>query len=314
MELPKSTLENPIYFFQQLFYNNEVIENIKVDFFDHWENAPAYVVDSLEINKVDEYVIHFEDTDEYSRTIPTKVTFAEMFNKLLRKELKISKDLLRQGVGIKISDHNPITPCLISNIRILNIISTKEVDIQAKYPFLRNIINSLKSYSFSLLEKYKDLDLPIDQTEISDEKSDNIEQTITNILGYLNGKNEKGEKIMSDSEHKDLIRLTNEMVRTNLVPGVKKVFMNLHITKGLLRFSFYVLYTELKRMYVEKLIGLYPDRKIFLEFIFEIFSQIRSESEKSLSTKFSIPYGKYSNLEWIPEIIREYKTKVKSYK
>lgn len=314
MVIPISTLEAPLYFFNDLFYNDEVIEKYRIDFFEYWQSA-AIVDDRIFINEKEGYIEHFYCYDESQREIKTKETFVDYFKKDLLIESKKSKNLIKRRIGTLIKNDEPITPYLLDQIRILKFITTYETEIFEEYPFFKDIIYSLYRFLLTTEKKYKEINESSKQSlslKLEEETIDVIKNKVNEVLGYFNGNNWKGEKIMSDFEFKRLIVLTIEMIPNNPFRMEEKKFNKLNITNGLLIFSYYVLYRELREMYRGKLIEVYPERERFLQFIKKAFLQIDSGNEKTtVYTKFSTPYGEFGNDLWIPEIIRLYKSKKK---
>jgi len=316
MVIPIPTLEDdPLCFFNDLFYNDEVIEKYRTDFFEYWQSA-AIVDDRIFINEKEGYIEHFYCYDESQREIQTKETFIDNFKKDLLIESKKSKNLIKRKIGSMVKNDEPIPPYLLNQIRILKFITTNETEIFEKYPFCKNIINSLYEFLLRSVEKYKENNESSKQSlslKLKEETIDIIKDKVIEVLGYLNGNNWKGEKIMSDSEHDRLIELTNKMILNNSFPEISTLFQRIKITNALLYFSFYVLYRELKKLHEEGFIDIYPERAFFSKFIFLAFCQINStNSEDTAYTKLPIPYGKFGKENWIPEIIRKYKSKVKT--
>lgn len=315
MDIPISTLEDdPLCFFNNLFYNDEVIEKYRTDFFEYWRSA-AIVDDRIFINEKEGYIEHFYCYDESQREIQTKETFIDYLKKDLLIESKKAKNLIKRKIGTLIKNNEPITPYLLDKIRILKFITTYETEMFEKYPFCKNIIHSLYEFLVRLEKKYKEINESSKQPisiELGEEIPDLIKVKVKEVLGYLKGKNWKNEKIMSDIEYERLIELTIQMITINPFRDEEKQFDRLNITNALLQFSYYTLYMELKRMNREKLIVLHPKREIFIQFIKKAFRQIDSGNSKStVDTKFSTSYGEFGNDSWIPEIIRIYKSKKK---
>lgn len=134
------------------------------------------------------------------------------------------------------------------------------------------------------------LQIPIFKT--SDSKD---ELFLCQILGYLQGENDKREKIMLDEQYDLMISYVQSYINTNQIPKISVKINSLKIPKNLLRFTFYLLH--------QKICPTIP-KKEFVNFLKNLF--IDFETNKSLYKKFASVDGITINrVKFIPEIIKE---------
>lgn len=117
------------------------------------------------------------------------------------------------------------------------------------------------------------------------------------ILGYLQGENDKREKIMSNGQYDLIITHVQFYIKTNQIPEIPVKIEPLNISKNLLRFTFYVFH--------QKICPTFP-KKEFVCFLKNLFKEFEAGKIDTLCKKFASTdkvtiYG----VKFIPEIIKK---------
>lgn len=197
------------------------------------------------------------------------------------------------------------------NIYNLNNEDEKEkyVELQARY--LQNIVDTekevLRSFTFIaeyLYEVINELNmiLPegskgklLDTTYLNLFTPVSEEEKINDIFSFFQGKNEQGERIMSDRDYTQMTEYINILVDREEKPTIEHR-LNPKLDNGIITFAFWVLHREL---YTTKKI-----RKYFLEFLKEAFTNFDDVKPESLRSSF----GRKTKLvqNHLPPVLRKY--------
>lgn len=259
MDYPKSTEEQPLYFFVEVFLKGEYDE-MKKSFFREWQQTKENSKDIIEINTHQDYIIHYFDSDEENNSTQTKITFSDALEELVKQQCKNSKKLIKRGIGSFLLAQKSITLYLIEQTKILLTLSENN-----NYQSLEDTVVKLNSFVRNIIiidVLGADYVQRFNSNDFFDEKL----ITVLEVLYYLNGTGDKQQKIMTDAEYKRLLFSTIQLVQTESVLEIYISFDKLNVTNELLRYTYYVLHVEL--------FGIKPRRKFFTDFLQKIFVQL----------------------------------------
>ena len=283
----------PLYFFENILkldYLEKLYNKFHATIYKHGDHI-------LESN---------EDTittiDTYSKT--TEHSFRKHLKPILYRELKNSKILLDEEIISFDGDTSKIWQYLIVQVKKLQHSVNKGGIEIIRVPEILETINLLIEYinkvhlpeekdSFEITEDYS-LEILESNRLIYSKTSSEI---IDLIFGYLNGENEKQEKIMTTEQYMLMIEYVNHLVDKKEVPKIKNKIEKLNITKSLLRFTFWVLHKEL---YTSKTI-----KEDYINFLIAVFQDFENWEFKNLKKVFGNKSG-VNSFEFIPNQILKY--------
>lgn len=142
------------------------------------------------------------------------------------------------------------------------ILNQGEIKI-TQFPILLKPIEGIYNY---INEKYRIDNKIVLQIPIFKTSDTNDEFLLCQILGYLQGENDKREKIMSEEQYNLMISHVQFYIDINQIPEIPVRIEHIKIRKNLLHFTFWVLH---KHLYTTKTIKddfLHLIKNIFLDF------------------------------------------------
>lgn len=291
MDIPKSTVKEPLKFFQWILdYNNFVSYN--GDFFRGYEVLPDAIVDYEK-----ESVSYWNTTDDGNEN-PIEYTeivyFKDIFSKCLYNGLSDFIQNLNEAVDVRFLDDSHEKFLQLLQLKIQEIAASSKV-ISREYPFVESYINRIseqikkKKTAFS-----SNKDHIIIESSPKEECNNNDKDLVLGIFSFLKEKNQHGQKIMSDSDYKRLIDGIRELIKKESAPEIGEI-SEINIPLDLLTYCFYILH---KILY-----GVKPQRKYLLSFLKNTFPKLSEWEEDTLKTNFSKkPHRKDD--AYIPEIVK----------
>jgi hypothetical protein len=311
MNFIESTIEEPIGFFEDYFHKNGIKRHYQefIDWCIKEENKSPSSVKVFIING--DCIIHrsaynyniddsgaFPDTkDEFILTD----TFSSSVDKMLKSEYENSKILLKDSSKIYLSKFNDNTKFLSFQKSLLDEILKDCSEVLKEFPYCVDHLNTLSQYIQDLsnnnLTIKMDLD-PIFAEMKSVEETEDIFDPIDEILGYLNGNNENGRKIMSKIDYDTLIESIGKVINNEEVIINNKFDINVPIIE--LSYTFYVL--------SRYLFGKRKNTR-FLQFIKDAILQFENWDFDVFKAKISTPPNTFSS--YIPQIIKDQRIKQK---
>lgn len=169
-----------------------------------------------------------------------------------------------------------------------------------KYPYFLHPIRGLVKFindklllpnmeQFTLNEYSVDI-IPVNEV-LSVEKSD--EEVIHSVIGYMKGKNEKQEVILSEDDYQLLLNYTSCLISNKEIPVITRK-LKPNMQNGALMFTFWVLHKEL---YTSTKI-----REYFYDFLKEVFINLDNSSISSIKKVFGAQ-SRITKYRFLPAII-----------
>lgn len=289
-----STELHPLAYFEYIIDSKNILEVIKNEFL--YSDCISYDLrDSREIKYVER-----NDSGEF---IETSILTKDLLLSKLYREFQIAKDNLYSFCinSLKSTREN----YLIIQINTLQAIIDKKSKFLSEHAYfllpLRGILNYINDILLiPEMERFELDESLISSIEIDSSQQNSFESThksnnkiISSIFDYMNGFNEKMEKILSDEDFGLLIKYTTELIEDEKLPVIEKQLFP-KISNDLLRFSFWVLHKEL---YTTKRI-----RPYFYSFIHAVFINFKESDIKSIQSQFGTKSRVYRD-KFLPEII-----------
>lgn len=216
--------------------NETRIEQYEWAFYDLYEEQLRQNYDHVIINRQNKTItIRHVEQDNTGKVDLKKqiVTFEQYLEKILRKEFNNSRRIINNFISCTILD-NDYTEIITRNLnwllQELTSFRLASADLLILYPILNSKTNQLIKY---ITEKKTTLQIDVSEITQTD--------PVIAIFGFLKGKNEHGQKIMSDSEHSRLIDSIKKMIETESSPNILP-FQKIYISNDLLQYCFFVLH------------------------------------------------------------------------
>jgi hypothetical protein len=138
----KSTVEEPLLFFENFFLDNGLNE-LQKEFYFPWEQSLEIYPSDVYINKSEELVIHFFDSDEKNLSIPTKLLFVDSLRQRFKKEIQVSKRKINKAVSLIVFRNESPLNYLEDKEKTITKLLTASLDLFEKYPFCRKYLENL---------------------------------------------------------------------------------------------------------------------------------------------------------------------------
>ena len=307
METQKSTPQEPLIFFQSMFIEND-FQWYKASFFDKCEKYTDVVVDGNKVKYRD--VSDAEVIKDFGK---------EFEHLLLIEQGKFIQNMNRAIDTILLEDKSPIPFLSRLHRKIVEILSVSKSEqmaylstiqktikyspVSKDYPFVEGIINGIKQEIEKEQQYYTKEKSPIlcDAEEELPPQTETIEVTqeespknklIMEIFGFLND-----GKYISNKDWEYLIAYLKSFIIEYKVPQIDKIFSLKRRHHTLIKFLFYVLYSNIQDSR--------GHQDSFSEFYIKAFEESTPTVEKikSLSKKMST---KPPIKDDIPEIVKKY--------
>jgi len=295
----KSSLEKPLAYFESIT-DNESFTNLVEGQIYHSDIVSHKYIDSVNI----QYVI----MDDYGNYEQREMHISFFVLPSLRREYENTKNLL---YGFSINNSNEVVKRYLEiQVKFIQNIINNKTEFIKSYSFflppLRGIINYINN--ILLLEDMPPFELdesPLDNVDIelynnsidsNVESNKTAESIIISVFGYMNGLNEKREKILNSDDYNLLIDYITYFISNESLPEIERK-LRPNISNDQLSFSFWVLHKEI---YTTKFIK--PMFFDFLKLVFENFNDIEVSSLRKI-------FGVKSRVvkdTFLPEIIKKY--------
>lgn len=289
----KRTDENPLAFFEYILIEKNIIAELEAQL-NHYD------FQSYNINLP--HVIKYVGYDDWNNIIIGELEIQKILTPILRREFEKVKGNMRST--FLRNDHSLNLNYLIYQFNTIQSLITNNLSIINKYPFfllpLRGIVKFINE---RLLIPGND-SFVLDENNIvynfddSFEKSN--EQLVHSIFDFMSGKNERMEIILSKEDFNNLISYTLHLINEESVPVVHKKLRPHVSSKDIIRFSYWVLHTELYK--TSKI------RTYFYDFIKDVFENFEDNEITSIKSQFGTKSRVYRH-DFIPEIITKYLSK-----
>jgi len=283
-----STKEEPIKVFKWLIEERN-FEFCRNSFFQSFQNHEDVI---YEDGDTVSYIATFPDNNDNPVDATIKIHFSDEFNRKLKYELDIAIENIDAFIpSLRVSNGN-VEGYLNGLLKeLLHIKENHSISLRKHTCFESIVILLIQDIQVKLDIEKKEL--PI----IGSLPTDPVEDIVIEIFSFLNGVNENGQRIMSQSDYDRMILAIREMLKYELAPKLTPRISKLNITNELLKFAFYILH--------KKLYGIKPQRKYFIDFLKNNFKQFDDTTEKVLKSRFSIQ-PKYFDKS-TPSIIKDEK-------
>lgn len=288
-----NTKEKPLAFFEYIL--NE--KNISIEL-----NAQLkyYDFQSYSINLPNK--IKYFEYDEWNNSVKGEIEIQKILISVLKREFEKAKvymyaNFLRNEPSLNFNyltyQFNTIQSLIINKPTIIN-----------EYPFFLIPLRGIVTYINERLLTPGQNRFILDEKNITHNINDSFEyyeksneQLVYLIFGYMRGQNERKEVILTEENFKILINYTLHLIEKESVPEIHtKLTPNLS-SKDLIRFSYWVLHTELYK--TSKI------RTYFYHFIKEVFDNFKDNEISSIKSQFGTKSRVY-NHDFVPEIIAKH--------
>lgn len=288
--------QNPFIGFEQLL--NKSLSYLKSEFFEFYENAEIVKTDSengfIWIN----HAVGISGTGDIQYAI-VKWTFEDYLSgKLAMEKINASKVIDSDIIAIT---KNGISIETYLNHIFLRLKNLKSIANQ-KFPNTGIFTKILEELNKDILLKYTEYDF----IEIKPDFNNNdfIEEDfelVERVLGYLKGKNDAKETIMSESDYVVMKKQVLYFIEHESLPAKIEKLSKINISNNLLRFTFWVLH---KHLYTN--VKIKNDFILLLKNMFSNFDDTELDTlKKKFGNRDKVTVG---GLKYIPEIIkREFK-------
>lgn len=226
-------------------------------------------------------------------------TFSDYVEKLLKSEVEKSKILLKTSAKNYLEKHNDITKLL--NFQKFSLEKLKQdcSELFQRFPYCIDHLNSLNEYIQDLSNNCSTIVTEFNQKSentVSDEEIEDIFDPIDEILGYLKGYNEHGQRIMYSDDYETLIELIRKVINNEEVVINKK--LDIRVSVIVLKYTFYVLHLHL-----------YGNEKndVFIQFLLNAILTFKKWDFGPFKSKLSEPPSKFP--PYIPLIIKQQREK-----
>lgn len=293
----KSTELHPLAYFEFTIDSENLVKEIENEFL-YSDYSSFDLGDLIEIKYVEQ-----NDLGEFSQK---SILAKDLLTPKLYREFQNTKNCLYNFCinSTKLATEN----YLRIQVKILQSIITKHSDLINKHNYFLLPIRGILKYINETLLLPEMTSFELDEIQIIDAFSHNVEQIQFNllpksdieimysVLDYLKGNSQKREKILSDEDFEILIKYTTELIQQEQVPVISK---QLHpkISNELIRFTYWVLHKEL-----------YTTRKIrnyFYDFVKAVFSNFEKSDISSIKSLFGTQ-TRVTKDNFLPEVISKY--------
>lgn len=288
-----SSVNKPLDFFEYITKESNFIE---------YTNQILNDSDFVSYQVIDCKTVKYTELDFYNNLVGGSLELTQIINPRLRKQLEITKELLKQfctdNEGHKIVNYlriqfNTIQSIINDNFEFINKYPHLILPLRAIVKFINDVLILPDTTPYFLNEEKV-------TTEIKDGKL--VEKSTINLIheifDYFNGNNEKQEVILEEREFNLLIEHTAYLINEEKVPTIKdKITPNLK--NGNILLSYWVLH---KNIYTTQKI-----RPYFYDFIKALFTNFESSEIKSIAKQFGTKtYPRVSKFAFLPNIISDY--------
>lgn len=290
----KSTLQNPIFFFEYILNDNNIYKEL-VKQLEYSDFKSYHMTLPSELNYVEE--------NEDGEFIEKTMDIAKLLLPILRREFKKSKELLKENYinfNFEQNSHflrfqfNTIQSLLNDNLEIINKYSYFLLPLRGLVKFINERL-ALPNVVHFTLDETGIIYNPINETDKLFKSNDD---TILSIFEYMKEENEKKEKILNDEDYQLLLKYITHLVEKEEIPYIEKQ-LKPNISNDQLRFSFWVLHYEL---YTTK-----RKRKYFYEFIKAVLLNFSNSEITSIESQFGTK-SRVIKDKFLPHSILKYLT------
>lgn len=269
----KSNLENPVLFFEYILSEQNIYNEL--DKLLVYGDSPFY-------NIILPTEVSYAEQNQWGEYITKSMTVADLLIPVLRIEFDKSKKLLleyyinndfNKNQNFLRYQFNTIQSLINNNIEIINKYLYFLLPLRGLVKFLNEKL-ALPNVANFILDETGVIYNPINETEKVLKSNEDI---ILSIFEYMKGENEKKDKILNDDEYQSLLMYITHLVEKEEVPKVIKQLQP-KISNDQLRFSFWVLHSEL---YTTK-----RKRKYFYYFIKDVFINFSNSEISSIENQF----------------------------
>ncbi|WP_313805755.1 hypothetical protein [Flavobacterium sp.] len=274
----ESTIKNPFAFFETYITDGGLEKHLSKFLYEITEYSGLHIT-SLDNTKG---VVKYYDVDIFGNTVEETTSFESELTKLIYKQIKISKNLINEGVTESVTSSSDYIAYLMHQEKQLQYIIRNGKENIEKYPILlspfKEIIKYINQKHLNKAKKEIVLNMSfLEFNQPTDTILDDYELILA-VIGYLKGNNDKRQKIMTDDQF-DLMHSCIIFYKENeKMPVSIQKLDPINISKDLLLFTFWVLH---KHLYTTKTI-----RKSFIELIKFTFSDFDDWELTTLKAKF----------------------------
>ncbi len=283
----ESSLVAPLKFFE-LFVSNKKIENQYQNYLI--DISPESIDYQYQIGVLQYYRFNNNLWVESDEDVFTMI-FRDSILRKLEIEVNKSKGLILEFYSTSIIASNGNVESYLKSIEsTINSILNDNLSTFVEFPYLISPFETIVEFVNKkfIIEDSPSKHIEIDETALlkmrrnTPTRFNNIEEKIIEIIGYMQGYNEKGQLILSKEDYQLLIDYTKDLVLNDCIPTNPKR-LSPKITGDLLRFSYYVLHKEI---FTTKKI-----RETFISFMKSIFPAFDNTENKTLKQSFSKKNG-----------------------
>jgi hypothetical protein len=307
MKFTISTLEEPFAFFEGYIVKDGINKHLS-EYIEKWVKLEKSNPSRFKVLSSDDYctvhetyptyIIPEDGSNEERVEIDEVITyrFAETSEEQLKHEVLISKKLIKEISKDYLKKFNDSSNILSFHSGSLSELIRGSENILTKFPFCIDHLNTLSQYiqdlSYNISNATIEFNPKSDSAKNNDEPREGIDDPYIEILGYLKGENEFGQKIMSDNAFTKLVESIAKVIKNEKVELDYK--FDLKEKNGVLKYTFYVLHL--------RLIGT-KKNDLFYKFIHGNILQFQGCDYKPFKSKISDPPSYLPN--YIPSIIKE---------
>lgn len=299
-----STANQPLKYFEDV--SRKTLKELIKDFIIEWNNdGYSLPTESIDEEKGIITVKHDylpEGTSKPKNGLAT-IEFAHNFKSDLKKELIKTIDFIDEYIVNNVNDY--LTFINIQKNTLQYIVNSKS-NLIYDFPDFLNTINELVEYINNkyLSDQPNQIELILPTYYIYENEQNGNQSNISNddillqnVLGYLKGKNDKREQIMSDADYNKMLGYVKYYIQNQELPASIDKIEEVNISQNLLRFTFWVLH---KKLYTTNSI-----REDFVLLLKEMFSKFDNTEFDVLKTKFgSREKVTVQGKKYIPEMIK----------
>jgi len=289
MDIPKSTVKEPLKFFEWILDNSNFI-SYKNDFLRGYEIIPG-----VDIDYEKETVSYWSVADDGNGKIvdfTEVVYFKKDFSTYLNNGLNSFIQNFNEAIDERFLDNSHEKFIELLKIKIQEITESSKL-ISNNYPFVESYITQISEYIKKKQTAYSDKELitVTSPTPKEEDKTDDI-YSIYKIFGFYK------DRMSSEIEYNQLIEHITKFVETGNLPNEQQFQKIRHIQRienGEIRYTFYVLWSENRKLIKqEKLCH-------FIKLLFDDFSQ-----QKVTTIKSKLAERPPLDKEYIPIFIKNY--------
>jgi hypothetical protein len=293
----KSTDKKPLVFFEYIINQYNLSKEID-------KQLCGYDVKGYRF--INSTKIGFEEQNTFGEFESREIEIQELLFPLLYREFQKSKNHFYNYCLINSNQtvenylriqFNTIQTLLNNQSDFINIHPNFLLPLRGLVKYINEILILPEMKMFELNESsiiIQDTDDTIDNEFTINQQTD--EEIIHLVFDYMNGLNDKREKILSDEDFVLLIRYTTELINNEQISEID-IKLQPKISNDQLSFSYWVLH---KKIYTTKRL-----RNYFYDFLINTFSNFENMEKSSIKSTFGTK-SRVVKDSFLPEIIKDY--------